>query len=196
MASIWTKISIYELSKEKKHLKKLGLIHYWAIRTLKNSGPRLFASLLRVCHLGPATTNYYIYSMYVYVYTMYCFVYKRILKTSNLAPLFALWTHRLRNYKDTNPYTSSLLVFRLGWCRNFVGSETGQKQSVKLLQNMVYNPTQHPPTLPPTATHCLYILYVYFGRGGGMGEIREKVEGQQFTRGVENTNMTDCISSL
>ncbi len=32
---------------------------------------------------------------------------------------------------------------------------------------MVYNTTQQ---LPPTATHCLYILYVYFvkgGRGGG-----------------------------
>ncbi len=29
-----------------------------------------------------------------------------------------------------------------------------------------------------------------------MGEVREKVEGQQFTRGVENTNTNDCISSL
>ncbi len=29
-----------------------------------------------------------------------------------------------------------------------------------------------------------------------MGEVREKVEGQQFTRGVANTNMTDYISSL
>jgi hypothetical protein len=28
---------------------------------------------------------------------------------------------------------SSLLVFFLGWCSNFVGSESGQKQSVKLL---------------------------------------------------------------
>jgi hypothetical protein len=52
---------------------------------------------------------------------------------------------------------------------------------------MVYNITQ-----PPTATHCLYILYVYFGKGRGAGEVREKVEGQQFTRGIENTNMTDC----
>jgi hypothetical protein len=32
---------------------------------------------------------------------------------------------------------------------------------------------------PPTATHCLYILYVYFGKGGGRGmeKAREKVEG-------------------
>ncbi len=40
---------------------------------------------------------------------------------------------------------------------------------------------------------CTFTL----GRGGGVGEVREKVEGQQFTRWgwVENTNMTDCISS-
>jgi hypothetical protein len=30
----------------------------------------------------------------------------------------------------------------------------------------------------------------------GLGEVREKEEGQQFTRGVKNTNMTVCISSL
>jgi hypothetical protein len=46
--------------------------------------------------------------------------------------------------------------FYLGWWINFVGSESSQKQSVKLLQNMVYNTTKHPH--PPTATHCLYIL--------------------------------------
>jgi hypothetical protein len=40
------------------------------------------------------------------------------------------------------------------------------------------------------------MLYVYFGKGGGLGEVREKVEGQQFTRGVANTHVTDCISSL
>jgi hypothetical protein len=62
--------------------------------------------------------------------------------------------------------------------------------SVKLLQNMVYNTTQHPPTF----THCLYILYDYFGKGGGRKE--GTVEGQLYTRGVENTNMTNCISSL
>jgi hypothetical protein len=30
-----------------------------------------------------------------------------------------------------------LLVIFLGWCSNFVGSESGPKQSVKLLQNIV-----------------------------------------------------------
>ncbi len=77
--------------------------------------------------------------------------------------------------------------FLFGVVKQFLGSESGQKQSVKLLQNMVSNTTQH----PPTATHCLYILYFYFGKGG---EVREKVEGQQYTRGVENNNMTYCTN--
>jgi hypothetical protein len=65
------------------------------------------------------------------------------------------WTKEL---KDTNPLMSSLLVICLGWCSNYVGSESGQKQSVKLLQNMVYSTIQHPP--PPSHTHCLYTLYI------------------------------------
>jgi hypothetical protein len=44
---------------------------------------------------------------------------------------------------------------------------------------MVYSTIQH----PPTPTHCLYILYCTFilGREEGAGEVREKVEGQQYT---------------
>ncbi len=71
---------------------------------------------------------------------------------------------------------SSLLVILFGVVINFVGSESGQKQSVKLLQNMVYNTTQHPPS---TATHCLYVYTVHLVWEGG--EVREKVEGQQYT---------------
>ena len=62
---------------------------------------------------------------------------------------------------------------------------------------MVCNTAQHPLTLP--ATHCLYIpvlLLWYGGEGWSVGEVCEQVEEQQFTRGVENTYMTDCISSL
>jgi hypothetical protein len=69
---------------------------------------------------------------------------------------------------------SSLLVICLGWCSNFVGSESGQKQSVKLLQNMVYSTIQHPP---PQVTHivCIYCtVYILFGKGdGGGGGLRE-----------------------
>jgi hypothetical protein len=63
------------------------------------------------------------------------------------------WTKEL---KDTNPLMSSLLVICLGWCSNFVGSESGQKQSVKLLQNMVYSTIQH----PRPQSHTLYVYTV------------------------------------
>jgi hypothetical protein len=58
--------------------------------------------------------------------------------------------------------------FCLGWCSNFVGSESGQKQSVELLHNMFCNTTQYPPLPPPpqphtVCTHCTFTL----GRGGG-----------------------------
>jgi hypothetical protein len=57
---------------------------------------------------------------------------------------------------------------------------------------MVYNTTQHPP--PHSHTLSVYtVRLLWEGEGGG---VREKIEGQQYTRGVENTNMTDCISSL
>ncbi len=64
----------------------------------------------------------------------------------------------------------TLLGLCLGWSSNFVGSESGQIQSVKLLQNMISNMTQN----PLSATHCLYILYFDKGRGGG-GWTREKI---------------------
>ncbi len=73
------------------------------------------------------------------------------------------------------------------------GSESGQKQSVKLLQNMVYNTTQHLP--PHSHTQSVHIVRLLWEGGGGRGKVKEKVEGQQYTRGVENTNMTDCLSS-
>jgi hypothetical protein len=59
----------------------------------------------------------------------------------------------------------SLLGFCLGWFKNFVGTESGQIQSVKLLQNMVSNRIKDPP--PPPSQHCLYILVVSQGRGEG-----------------------------
>ncbi len=47
----------------------------------------------------------------------------------------------------------------------------------------IWSTTQLNTPHPPTAKHCLYnILDVYFGNGGG-GEVRVKVEGQQYTRG-------------
>jgi hypothetical protein len=90
--------------------------------------------------------------------------------------------------------SSLLVIFVLGCCSNFVGSESGQRvlNSCRLWSTTQLN-TPHCPNFP---THCLYILYLTLGMVGGVGEVREKVEWQQFTRGVENTSMTDCIFSL
>ena len=64
--------------------------------------------------------------------------------------------------------------FCLGWCSNFVVYEFGQKQSVKLLQNMVYTTIQHPPIHPPPQSHTLSLYTVQLVWEGG-GEVREKV---------------------
>ncbi len=63
--------------------------------------------------------------------------------------------------------------FLFGVVKQFftVGSESGQKQSVKLLQNMVYNTTQNPPP-PQPHTVCIKCTFSL-----GRGEVREKVEG-------------------
>ncbi len=66
-------------------------------------------------------------------------------------------------------------VFVWGGLAPFEGSESGQKQSVKFLQNMVSNTTQQPPPSHPLpATHCLYILYFDFKKGGGAGEENQR----------------------
>jgi hypothetical protein len=47
---------------------------------------------------------------------------------------------------------------------------------------MVYNTNLTTPPLPPPHRHKLSVYTVpYFGKGGG-GEVREKIEGQQYTR--------------
>jgi hypothetical protein len=56
--------------------------------------------------------------------------------------------------------------FCLGWSSNFVSSESGQIQIVKLLQNMVSNRTQH---LQPLPNHTLSVYTVLWHREGGRG---------------------------
>ncbi len=72
------------------------------------------------------------------------------------------------------PHQSLNVVFSghfcLEWCSNFVGSESGQKRSVKLLLNMDYNTTPPPkkkksqkhvdpvdpdPDSDPDPRHCI-----------------------------------------
>jgi hypothetical protein len=51
-----------------------------------------------------------------------------------------------------------LLSFCLGLSSNFVRFESGQIQSVELLQNMVFNKTQHSPP-PPSHTLSVYAVH-------------------------------------
>jgi hypothetical protein len=72
-----------------------------------------------------------------------------------------------------------ILGFCLGWSNIFVGSESGQIQSVKLLQNNVSNRTQHPQPLP--VIHYLYILHFDTGKGRKVNQ-REGYRRQQITK--------------
>ncbi len=60
------------------------------------------------------------------------------------------------------------LDFCLGWSSNLVGSESGQIQSGKLLENMVSRTTQHQPPLTQ-----IYSILIYTGTGGGELNQRE-----------------------
>ncbi len=104
-------------------------------------------------------------------------------------PVQEQWDHRRRNYKTPIPKCPLHWCFCLRWCCSFVDSESESAAEYGLQHNST---PPHPP--PPTNKHCLYLPYVYCGKGGEVGEVKEKVEGQQFTRGVENTNMTDITS--
>ncbi len=84
-----------------------------------------------------------------------------------------------------------LLGFCLGWSGNFEGYESGQIQSVNLLQNMVSNRTLN--TSHPLQTTNWTLKQ---GKGGGVVEPKRRLEGKQFTKLGRNTNMTDCFSSL
>ncbi len=58
-----------------------------------------------------------------------------------------------------------------------VGSASGQKQSVKFLLNTVYTAQSPPPQTHTVCINCTFSLR----RGGGGEEVREKIEGQQYT---------------
>jgi hypothetical protein len=85
----------------------------------------------------------------------------------------------------------------------FLGSQSGQKQSVKLLLNMVYNTTQPPP---PPHSHRLSVYTVHLVWEGGRSERREMGNSTQYSYFVHGDNnsqagskistMGECISSL
>ncbi len=91
-----------------------------------------------------------------------------------------------------------LLGFCLGWSSNFAGSETGQIQTVKVLQNMVSNRTTCLPPLHTVYVHT--ISYSHREGGGGVVEPERRGEGRQgrvrSQIWVENTNLTECTKEI
>ncbi len=76
-----------------------------------------------------------------------------------------------------------LLGFCPGWSSNFVDSYSGQIESVKLLQNMVSNRTQHPhPCQPHTVCIRYTVLWHREGWMGRGGEPERRLGGQWFTK--------------
>jgi hypothetical protein len=59
---------------------------------------------------------------------------------------------------------------------DFVGSKSGQKQTVKFLQNMVSKKTQQLPTPSQPDTVFIYCTFP-LGRGGGVGRGVKKRKG-------------------
>jgi hypothetical protein len=119
--------------------------------------------------------------------------------TKSLCRLFL--TIDQKRYFTAGVYMSealSLLGFCLGCSSNFVGSESFHIHSVYLLYMLHTTRSTSPPryTLYEYCTYCTPVL-VHTGKGGrGIGEPVRRLDGRYFKRGVENTIMTGCISSL
>ncbi len=93
-------------------------------------------------------------------------------KCRHLKKLTCKWTLR-QVFLCLSP--PRLLGFCLGWSSNFIGSESGQIHSVKLLQNVVFSRTQHPTPSPSHTLSVQYVLYVlYFETGGGGRELNQR----------------------
>ncbi len=130
-------------------------------------------------------------------------------------------SHGLINYRDTTAKAKMspkkftcretlrqvfiCLSLHLGFCfrwggggsSTFVGSESGQIQSVKVLNSCrIWSPTElniPTPSQPLTAV-CVYCTVIR-GRGrGGTVEPEKRLEGQQLQSWVENINITDCLT--
>ncbi len=90
--------------------------------------------------------------------------------------IFLAWFHGQRTLKTPIPrcclYWSFLFGVVMQFCRFWIWSERECKTPAEY--GLQHNATTTPP---PTATHCLYILYICLGRGGEVRENSEKVEG-------------------
>ncbi len=77
-------------------------------------------------------------------------------------------TYKKLTYKGflRQVFICPLLGFCLRLSSNFVSAESGQVLSVKLLQNMVCNRTQHPPASSQQHTVCIYCTLTQGRRAG------------------------------
>ncbi len=65
----------------------------------------------------------------------------------------------------------------MGGCSNFVGSESGQKQcSTPEEYGLQHNSTPPAPSKAEPLTVCIH-LYFDFGKGGGVGEVKQRKVG-------------------
>jgi hypothetical protein len=99
--------------------------------------------------------------------------------------------HGRRNFKDTNPFFNLHWSFCLGWWSNLVGPESGQKQSVKFLQNMV-NSTIHPP---PPQTHIVCI-YCTFSLERGGGKVSRGATAHKYSSFIHGGNRSQAGSKI
>jgi hypothetical protein len=86
---------------------------------------------------------------------------------------------------------SSLLVFLFVWGGGAILLVMNLARDTVLNSCRIWSTTR-----PQPHTVCITVRLLWEGGELGVGEVREKVDGQQFTRGIESTNMTNCISSL
>ncbi len=85
----------------------------------------------------------------------------------------------------------------------FVGSESGQMKSVKLLAEYGFQQNPHTPPPPPPLTQCIrkYSIHYLFTQGreeGGRVEPERRGNRREYRSQsrVENTNMTKCTQEI
>ncbi len=93
---------------------------------------------------------------------------KALLDVLGTAPTYTFYIRRdamdERTIKTPIPKCRLYCCFCLGWCSNFVGSKSGQKQK------MAYNITQHPSYPPQPHTVCIiYTVRLLWEGGDGWG---------------------------
>ncbi len=122
---------------------------------------------------------------------MYLFLHQKSFLKCQITGLSSIWSLQYQNNgtMDEGIIKTSIhkcrlhWCFCLSWCSSFVDSESESAAKYGLQHNST-PPTPHPPPPTPTAKHCLYLPYVYCGKGGrGGGGQREGRGATVYKRG-------------